>query len=100
MMKHPLRKTLFALAPAVVVVPGLMITGAMADSAQQAGNQQAHSAAYSVVKHRRHLAREEFVSRLGGAAPVYNAVAVGKGIPDRVCDLPSSGCPNEMRIAQ
>jgi hypothetical protein len=83
MRKHPLRKILFTLVTAFVVVPGLMITGVMAgSSAQQAGNKQARSAASSVVKHRQHLAREEFVT-LGGA-PAYNAVAAGKRIPDRI----------------
>jgi hypothetical protein len=84
MKKHPLRKILFTLVTAFAVVPGLMITGAMAgSSAQQAGNKQARSAASSVVKHRQHLAREEFLT-LGGPGPAYNAVAAGKRIPDRI----------------
>jgi hypothetical protein len=72
----PLRKMLFAIAPAVVVALGSIPSEVMADSlAQQTGDQFADLAAYSVVKHRRHAARGEFVHGFGDDAPIYNSVA-------------------------
>ena len=58
----------------MVVGLGSIMSEVVADSfAQQTGDQFAHLAAYSVVKHRRHATRGKFVHRYG--APVYNAVA-------------------------
>lgn len=98
-----MRKMVSAIAPAVVVALGFMVTDVMAGPS--AHRQLSHSAAH-------HLARGEFVHGFGNGAPFYNGVGPivsgyrqpgyayvpGRGIPDDACDLPSSACWNEMRI--
>jgi hypothetical protein len=88
------RQILFAAAPAFILALGFMTTDVMAGSTPKL----AHSAAHSVVKHRRHVAQSEFFHAFG-AAPSY-VYAPGKGILDEACDLPTSTCPNEKRDVQ
>ena len=120
MRKYPiLRQLLSATAAIVVVAFGCMPTGVMAGSStHEARRQLAHAASNPVAQHRRHVARRDSARGFGDEAyavasqqsPAYRkpsysylpdyAYAPGKGIVDEACNLPTSGCPNEIRDGQ
>lgn len=86
----------------LVLVLGLITTGAMAHEGRHRNTPPAH--AHAAL----HSARRDVAPRAGYAAAVPSAAypnpgyvfVPGRGILGEDCDMPTSTCPNELRDVQ
>jgi hypothetical protein len=109
------RNMLFAVAVAAIVAPGANSTQAIAGS-PYGREQDADAAAYAMSQHRRgHVAHRSLTQGFAvGPAPYYGYAVPPRvpvfrgpgyvfvprnGIADEACNLPTSTCSNEFRMA-
>jgi hypothetical protein len=104
---------LFATAPAAILALGFMTTDVMAGSSARDGTHRLAGEAAQAA-HRAHATHRQFVRGRDGGGSHHGAVPQivttgrgsgyfyrpGRGIVDDACNLPTSGCPDQLRDVQ